>query len=303
MRAAVRALALATILPPTISHADWSYRTSTDEMRGEAMTSAVIESTTAIDQQAPYSKPAKLVITAVRSEKGSGFMFQLSEGQFSCVPKLCDVSMKFDGGEVLDVKAMSAADTNSVLHVQNPNLFVATAHLAKSLIVEVPVYRYGKAQFKFDVSGLEWEGLTPSKEGLYAGVGGQTWAAPYDPATGLVDNGFGEGEDRCYIDSKPTTVAFGAKPTKITHCYYQGRHYLSMVDFEFARMKQVISAVSKQLGKPELEIQEYVSWSDTEEKHLLSAALLASKKSKVATLQITYVPADNLVPPRKLVTQ
>ncbi|MFI8398135.1 hypothetical protein ACIGEI_25530 [Pseudomonas sp. NPDC078863] len=86
MRAAVRALALATILPPTISHADWSYRTSTDEMRGETMTSAVIESTTAIDQQAPYSKPAKLVITAVRSEKGSGFMFQLSEGQFSCVP-------------------------------------------------------------------------------------------------------------------------------------------------------------------------------------------------------------------------
>jgi hypothetical protein len=69
--------------------------------------------------------------------------------------QLCDVSMKFDGGEVLDVKAMSAADTNSVLHVQNPNLFVATAHLAKSLMVEVPVYRYGKAQFKFDVSGLE----------------------------------------------------------------------------------------------------------------------------------------------------
>jgi F0F1-type ATP synthase beta subunit len=76
-----------------------------------------------------------------------------------------------------------------------------------------------------------------------------------------------------------------------------------MVDFEFAKMKQVISAVSKQLGKPELEIQEYVSWSDTEEKHLLSAAILASKKSKVATLQITYVPADNLIPPRKLVTQ
>jgi hypothetical protein len=72
-----------------------------------------------------------------------------------------------------------------------------------------------------------------------------------------------------------------------------------MVEFEFSKIKQVVNSVSKQVGKPELEIKEYVSWSDLEENNLLSIGILASKKSNVATLLVTYIPADNLVPPRK----
>lgn len=301
MRALEKALTIFIALTPMCSFADWKYDENTDEMRGEKMISASVESSTTL--QSSQSNQATLTITSVRSGHGSGFYFQLKEGKFSCVPELCDVSMKFDDGKVLDLKAMGDKEASNIIHVQNPNLFVATARISKRLIVEVPLYKHGKTQFKFDISGLTWDGQTPSKDGLYGGVGGQTWASPYDPATGFVDNGVGEGEDRCYTDPKPTTTAFGAKPTKITHCYYQGRHYISMVDFEFSKIKQVVNSVSKQVGKPELEIKEYVSWSGIEENNLLSIGILASKKSNVATLLITYVPAGNLVPPRKPVAK
>lgn len=301
MRALAKALTIFIALTPACSFAEWKYGENTDEMRGEKTISASIESSATL--QSSQSIQDTLTITSVRSEHGSGFFFQLKEGKFSCVPELCDVSMKFDDGKVLDLKAMGDKEASNIIHVQNPNLFVATARISKRLIVEVPLYKHGKTQFKFDTSGLSWDGQTPSKDGLYGGVGEQAWTAPYDPATGLVDNGFGEGEDHCYIDSQPTAKDFGVNPSKITHCYYQGRHYLSMVDFEFNKIKQVVGVVSKQIGKPELEIKEYVSWSDIEEKHLLSAAILASKKSNIATLQVTYVPADNLVPPRKPVAK
>jgi len=298
MRALEKALTIFIALTPACSIADWTYHENTDEMRGEKTISASIESSATL--QPSQSNQDTLTITSVRSDHGSGFYFKLKEGKFSCVPELCDVSMKFDDGKVLDLKAMGDEETSNIIHVQNPNLFVATARISKRLIVEVPLYKLGKTQFKFDISGLAWEGATPSKDGLYAGVGGQTWADLYDPAIGLVDNGFSEGEDRCYIDPKLTTTGLGAKPTKITHCYYRGRHYLSMVDFEFNKIKQVAGVVSKQVGKPEqLEIKEYVSWPDIEENNLLSIGIMASKKDNVATLLVTYIPADNLVPPRK----
>lgn len=101
---------------------------------------------------------------------------------------------------------------------------------------------------------------------------------PYNPATGLVDSGFGEGDDRCYIDAHPATLELGVKPTKITHCYYQGRHYSSMVDFEFSKLNQVVRAVSKQVGKPELELKEYVSWSEIEEKIFFPLAFWVVKE-------------------------
>ena len=300
MRAMEKALVVLLSLSPMSSFADWAYSEHVDEMRGEKAVSATISSEKPIS---PQISQAKLTITSVRSASGNAFFLDLENAQFSCSPPLCDVSMKFDNGKVLELKAAPGKDSNNTLYVQGPNQFVATAKLASRLIVEVPVYKQGKSQFKFDVSGLTWDGETPSADGLYAGVGGQSWAAPYNPATGLVDSGFGEGDDRCYIDAHPATLEFGVKPTKITHCYYQGRHYSSMVDFEFSKLNQVVRAVSKQVGKPELELKEYVSWSEIEEKNLLSIGILGSKKSNVATLLVTYVPADNLVPPRKLVTQ
>ncbi len=300
MRAMGKALAVLLSLSPVSSYADWKYSEHVDEMRGEKAISATIRSEKTIS---PQASQAKLVITSVRSASGNAFIFDLENAQFSCLPPLCEVSMKFDDGKVLELKAAPGKDSNTILYVQDPNQFVATAKLASKLIVEVPIYKQGKSQFKFDVSGLTWEGETPSVDGLFAGVGGQRWAEPYNPTSGLVDNGFGEGDDRCYIEAHPAPLDLGVKPTKITHCYYQGRHYSSMVDFEFSKIKQVVSYVSKQVGKPELDIKEYVNWSDIEEKNLLSIGILGSKKSNVATLLVTYVPADNLVPPRKLVTQ
>lgn len=170
MRAAVWALALSTAFISIAAQADWSYSTSTDEMRGHTVDMATIESTSTVTQEAPYAKPARMQATVTRSDKGQGFMFELTEGQFLCAAKLCDVSMKFDSGQIIELKAAPAPDTNGVLYVQNPNLFIATAKMAKTLIIEVPIYRYGKAQFKFDVSGLTWEGKQPSKEGYTAGL-------------------------------------------------------------------------------------------------------------------------------------
>lgn len=298
MRAAVWALALFTAFNSKATQADWSYSTSTDEMRGHTVEMATIESISTITQEPPYARPARLQATVTRSDKGQGFMFELTEGQFLCAAKLCDVSMKFDSGQIIELKAAPAADTNSVLYVQNPNLFVATAKMAKALIIEVPVYRYGKAQFKFDVSGLEWEGKQPSKEGLYSGIAGLQWGAQYDDSLGLIPVPT-ESDDKCY-KAPAVPKLLGVTPRAITHCFYKNAYHRAMVSVPPKQRSAVIKAVSQQTAKPDLVVDGYASWSDSEEKTLLHIAILGRSSSKDgALLMVDYLPIGNLVPEHK----
>jgi hypothetical protein len=297
MRAAVKALIVIVACTPALSFAGWTYHDATDEMRGEKSSSASILSNSSITQEPPYSAPANLEITAIRSARGDALTLRITEGQLSCSARLCDVSMKFDSGKIIELKAVRTGDSTDTISVQGPNLFVATSHIAEHLIVEVPVFRYGKAQFKFDIAGLEWDGQLPRTTGLFEGVGNVKWLDSIQQAGTLELSKNSEGDDQCYVDGHPPKV-LGVTPDKLTHCFYRGRHYSSLVSYSNRKTKELGKAVSKEVGKPDFEIDGFVSWSELREKNVVSTSIIGSPKGKDSVLLVNYAPLDNLVPER-----
>ena len=114
-----------------------------------------------------------------QNERFPVVMFTLSDGQFDvCHPEGCKVNYKLDDDMIMTIDGMQTSSTNIVgcserlmeahggiggCMLQNLALYQPIINGAKKLIVEIDIFGYGNAQFKFNVSGLQpwkkWDGL------------------------------------------------------------------------------------------------------------------------------------------------
>lgn len=133
----------------------WSYHQSTDEMRGVEINSARIHS----ENQAAVNHGRSLATLVVRDwpgEGGEAVLVHVSRSVLDCSRRRpCEMAAKFDDGEVLSYR-LTQSDNPDWAFIDNHQAFLSRLKGAQRLIIEVPVYRSGKPQFKFDIEGLEW---------------------------------------------------------------------------------------------------------------------------------------------------
>ena len=127
-------------------------------MRGTKNIYASTESKNIQQLGFPYND-SKMQITIRKMEKEINVLITL-KGQIVCnsYSERCYVSVKSDDSKILQYDFTEAAHGRSdLIFINKEKEFVELLKKSKNLIVEVPLFNYGRQQYNFDVSGLKWD--------------------------------------------------------------------------------------------------------------------------------------------------
>ncbi len=139
----------------------WQYNESKDEMRDSVDYTALLESSNKIELDFPYNGGTTLgLLLRESSNFGQDIMIVVEKGNLGACIAGCSANFKFDDGEIVEYNLSGGSDSmGNVLFIQNQKDVKAISDKLKSskiVFVEVSFFDQGLKQFKFDVSGLEW---------------------------------------------------------------------------------------------------------------------------------------------------
>lgn len=138
---------------------NWSYDSSTDELRGRKIHTATVTSENSASFSFPYQGQNYLRIQVRKHpEWGTDVILIMDKGQILChsYSEPCRGMVSFDG-KVQKFSFNEAADNSSnVVFVSNANSFIKKLKGSSKLIIELPFYQEGNSQFKFETKGLVW---------------------------------------------------------------------------------------------------------------------------------------------------
>lgn len=143
--------------------AKWEYEKHVDEMRGT-------ESYTASLQSMPINKDIDnellLLLSSKNNTTSSLAGLHLLCGRFDCDnPKMCKIAVRYGNGDVKNV-FVRLNDERNLAFFRNSNEVAETLRLSDVMYVEIPIFRKGSAQYKYDTSGFKWTGITKAGEYL-----------------------------------------------------------------------------------------------------------------------------------------
>jgi hypothetical protein len=147
----------------------WTYHVYVDDMRKERTWIANNYAKNPAQLDFPYDGGTDATIQLSQDEtddpQNRQAILTLHNGQIDCGGD-CDVSLKFDDGEVIESNG-TKTDCGTAqcinLNVDSERLgskgyqgFHDRLKASKRLTVEVPIFNFGPYQFHFDISGLVW---------------------------------------------------------------------------------------------------------------------------------------------------
>ncbi|QLB40792.1 hypothetical protein [Mannheimia pernigra] len=133
----------------------WSYSEKKDEMRNQSKYYASLSSDNKITTSSLNEEYVSLFLR--KREKKEDVFFAINKGLFDCDP--CTIAIKIDEHQITHLKAERGEgyDTLFILNKKQAIEFTKNMKKGKKMIVELPIYRYGKQQAKFEIKGLKWE--------------------------------------------------------------------------------------------------------------------------------------------------
>ncbi|MDP5239049.1 hypothetical protein Q9Q94_05875 [Uliginosibacterium sp. 31-16] len=136
------------------SHIPWIYTASKDKMTDKISRSATLFSDDKLPEIFPYeSAPVSISIY----EDGDIYISSIGGHQFDCPERNgCDISIRFDGGNVKSYSAIGIDSSPPFLSIKNNNL-INDIKLAKTILVQIPLFRHGHGIVKFDVTDFDPE--------------------------------------------------------------------------------------------------------------------------------------------------
>lgn len=139
--------------------AKWEYSQKIDELRNQTTYIARNSSINTLNFGFPYNDSSMTLALRKDPKYGNDIMFYVN-GQFNGCFDGCDLVVKFDNNNLEEYRmsSSSSGDSGTLFISSNKELikFVGKLKKSKKLIVEASFYNYGKGQFTFDVSGLDW---------------------------------------------------------------------------------------------------------------------------------------------------
>lgn len=150
--------------PPTTTRAPaeqstgWRYTSSTDDISGEAIRRAVLESRNTVSFRFPYQNPQHGRL-AVREHPrfGTDLMLSIARGQFMCEVRHCNITIRVDDDEPREIQAgrpQSASTT--VVFLRPADELIQRLRTAETTRIEATFYQEGNRTFVFHTDGLDW---------------------------------------------------------------------------------------------------------------------------------------------------
>ncbi|EOY8363318.1 hypothetical protein AIT68_004918 [Salmonella enterica subsp. salamae] len=279
---------------------DWEYSQNHDEMRGTTSYYANLDSTNSIDLLSPYSGGSKLTIAVYSSDdnivKNAGLL--LSKGMINCNKgESCKVNVKFDNGEIQELYTSILTDNYDVLGISLPKGFIQSVKMAKKLIIEVPLYKNGKKQFKFDLPELKWKA---EKDGeLFKSSFGNI---NLSKKVTLPDNSkVNELGYMCFNLDKFIISDKLSQQGKAEICTYEGYFLYAKVKYPYDNKNfiQLVNFINKNLEANEKPSKGFDMWLGTDYADGLSSTFLSNNKKDGLVLTFGYDPTNSLTPPSK----
>lgn len=139
----------------------WHYKDKKDEMSGGITHTAAVMSANKINLEFPYHGGTIAWFELSNHPRfGRQIIFTINKGQLPCSSfDGCKVLLRFDDSIPIEYFAQPAADGSSdVLFIKDfDKHIIENLKVSKQLIIEAMFYRSGNHQFKFNISGLEWQ--------------------------------------------------------------------------------------------------------------------------------------------------
>ncbi|POT58311.1 hypothetical protein C3432_10445 [Citrobacter amalonaticus] len=273
---------------------DWRYGEVRDEMRDSITYTSTLQSENKNQYSAPYDGGASLDILLVSNdgEISNTAALTLSKGQISCqIGENCEVKARFDDGSIEDLTAEIVGDSYSMLAVFNAAGFVEKLRLSKRVIIEIPVYREGRSQFKFSPSGLKWHGVADDKPYL-SEIGGINLREKMDLTGKKLSNK--NNRLKCFDDSIELIKGWIA-PAKI--CTYEGM--ISFVSIKTKndkkRLNEIVDDINKSLGSKVKVHNGVAIWLGDENLGVSSIIIFSDNKDGLR-VEFSYNPVISKVP-------
>jgi hypothetical protein len=140
--------------------AQWKYATDTDQMSGNKVVSASVDSTDSLRLQSPYAGANKgRLIVRNHPRHGLDVLFLVQKGQIMCRRSSCEVLVRFDEEEPETFPGSPSADHSSnVVFIGNQERFIELARNAKRIRVQVAYFQNGLQILNFQApKGLDWK--------------------------------------------------------------------------------------------------------------------------------------------------
>ena len=162
----MKSLFILLMITASAAGASWEYESSRDEMTGKDITFARTRSVNSQDLHWPHGRgvTARLILRK-HPRHGKDAIIILSAGQILCRSyEACNIVVRFDDKPPINMRAVGADDGDSkTIFLQGYDRFIRQLQTAGELRIEVPLYQDGNRLFKFEVSGLGGDAITPSK--------------------------------------------------------------------------------------------------------------------------------------------
>lgn len=266
-------------------------------MRDSITYTSTLQSENENHYSAPYDGGASLDILLISHDGkiSDRAALALSKGQIACQRgETCEVKVRFDDGSIEDLTTKIASDSNDMLAVFDAPGFVEKLRLSKRVIIEIPVYREGRSQFKFAPSDLKWHGVADGKPYL-SQIGGINLREKIDLAgkeLSIKKNGL-----RCFDDNVELIKNW---VTSANICTYEGM--LSFVSIKIKndkkRLREIIDELNKSL-ESKVKFHNGIAIWIGDETQGVSSIFLHSDDKDGLQLSFIYHPVMSKVPSEK----
>ncbi|HBV4666414.1 hypothetical protein ACJV1Z_09185 [Klebsiella pneumoniae] len=296
----MKRIVAAVMLVLWVSHlhaTEWRYNEVRDEMRDSITYASTLQSDNENQYSAPYDSGAFLDILLISKdgEISNRAALALSKGEVACQrDEICEVKVRFDDGSIEDLTTKIASDSNDMLAVFDSTAFVEKLRISKKVIIEIPVYRNGRSQFKFYPSDLKWHGIADGRPYLseFAGVNLRDKLDLTGKHLSVKKNGV-----RCFDDSVELIKGWVA-PANV--CTYEGMVAFVSVKTknDKKRLRELIGEINKSLNS-KVKLNDGIAIWIGDETLGVSSIYLYSDDKDGLKLSFIYHPVMSKVPSEK----
>jgi hypothetical protein len=138
-----------------MARSQWTYQEIGDEMRGTTMSMAQLISENSVDFPFPYNGGCQGMLALRKNGNAIEALFTITNGQLDGVNDY-RVNTKVDGGSIQSWSGNGPDQgSHTLMFMTNPVLFIRHFQKGERMIFEAFFYQHGKAQFTFNVAGLD----------------------------------------------------------------------------------------------------------------------------------------------------
>ena len=269
--------------------AEWEYKNETDQMRG---TTSYLATITARPISKSTASDLTIIVASDDNKTSTGSGMYLLDERFDCDNvRLCKIAVKFNTGKVLDNYIRLSTD-RSVAHFVDSMEFIETLRMADSVFIEVPVSGKGLVQYKFNPSGMKWNGIV--EEGEYiTSIGNVNFVnSVIEPSSDVYVN------DRGYKCNPVKNFSFGKSKAFIgdaSICFDNQKPIYIEIDNIIAKRNDLIREINKARKDNEDLNGDVRMWLNSDDGKYLSSVFMSKSKQKGYQIHMSYRPNINIL--------